>query len=77
MPLAYVLVNVEAGRDKEILDKIRKIAEIKSAYLVYGVYDIVAILESNTFDGLREIVTTKIRSLGEVISTVTMIVIEN
>jgi DNA-binding Lrp family transcriptional regulator len=77
MPLAYVLINVEAGADKEVLEEIRKIHEIKASYMVYGVYDIVAIVESKTFDKIREMVTKKIRQLDKVYSTITMIVIEN
>jgi DNA-binding Lrp family transcriptional regulator len=74
MPLAFVLVNVEAGADKEVLEEIRKIPEIKASHMVYGIYDIVAIVESETLEKLREMVTKKIRQLVKVRSTVTMIV---
>jgi DNA-binding Lrp family transcriptional regulator len=77
MTLAFVLVNVEAGTDKEVLENIRKIPEVKTAYMVYGVYDLVVMLESGTLDELREIVTKKIRYLDKVRSTMTMIVMEN
>jgi DNA-binding Lrp family transcriptional regulator len=68
------LVNVEAGADKEVLEEIRKIPEIKASHMVYGIYDIVAIVESETLEKLREMVTKKIRQLVKVRSTVTMIV---
>jgi DNA-binding Lrp family transcriptional regulator len=74
MPLAFVLVNVEAGADKEVLENVRKIPEVKASYLVYGVYDIVAMVESDTLENLREMVTKKIRQLDKVRSTMTMIV---
>lgn len=74
--MAFILVNVEAGADKEVLENIRKIPEVKQAYMVYGVYDIVAILEADTLEKLRECVTKKIRQLDKVRSTMTMIVIE-
>lgn len=77
MPLAFVFVNVEAGREKEVLENIKKIPEVKASYLVYGVYDIVAMVESDTFEKLREMVTKKIRQLDKVRSTTTMIVMEN
>ncbi len=76
MPLAFVLVNVEAGTDKEVLDNIRKVQEVKQAYMVYGVYDIIVMLESDTLEKLRETVTKKIRQLDKVRSTMTMIVME-
>lgn len=77
MPLAFVFVNVEAGREKEVLENIKKISEVKASYLVFGVFDIVAMVESDTFEKLREMVTKKIRQLDKVRSTMTMIVMEN
>ena len=76
MPLAFVLANVETGTEKEVLDGIKKISEVKAAYMVYGLHDIVAILESESLEKLRQTVTNKIRRLDNVRSTVTMIVIE-
>jgi DNA-binding Lrp family transcriptional regulator len=77
MPLAFVLVNVEAGTDKEVLENIKKIPEVRTAYMVYGVYDIIVMLESDTLEKLREMVTKKIRQLDKVRSTMTMIVMES
>jgi DNA-binding Lrp family transcriptional regulator len=77
MPLAFVFVNVETSADKEVLENIKKIPEVKASYLVYGVYDIVAMVESDTFEKLREMVTKRIRQLDKVRSTTTMIVMEN
>ncbi|MDH5807149.1 MAG: Lrp/AsnC ligand binding domain-containing protein [Candidatus Methanomethylicaceae archaeon] len=76
MPLAFVLINVEAGADKEVLENVKKIPEVKQAYMVYGVYDLIAILEADTLEKLRECVTKKIRQLDKVRSTMTMIVME-
>ncbi|MDD1764653.1 MAG: Lrp/AsnC ligand binding domain-containing protein [Candidatus Methanomethyliaceae archaeon] len=76
MPLAFVLVNVEAGTDKEVLENIKKTPEVKQAYMVYGVYDVIVMLESDTLEKLREMVTKKIRQLDKVRSTMTMIVME-
>jgi DNA-binding Lrp family transcriptional regulator len=77
MPLAFVLVNVEAGTDREVLENIKKIPEVKTAYMVYGVYDIIVMLESDSLEKLREMVTKKIRQLDKVRSTMTMIVMES
>jgi len=77
MPLAFVLLNVETGEEKEVLEDIRKIPEVKASHMVYGVYDIVAMLESDTIENLREMVVKKIRQLDNVRSTMTMMVMEN
>ncbi|HUO43136.1 MAG TPA: Lrp/AsnC ligand binding domain-containing protein [Methylomirabilota bacterium] len=76
MPLAFVLINAEIGSEDEVVGELRKIANVKESYVVYGVYDIVAKVEADSMDKLKEIVTWKIRRLEKVRSTLTMIVVE-
>jgi DNA-binding Lrp family transcriptional regulator len=76
MPLAFVLINAEIGSEDEVLQELRKIANVKESYVVYGVYDVVAKVEAESMDKLKEIVTWKIRRLDKVRSTLTMIVVE-
>jgi DNA-binding Lrp family transcriptional regulator len=76
MPLAVVLINAEIGSEDEVVAELRKIGNVKESYVVYGVYDIVAKVEADSMDKLKEIVTWKIRRLDKVRSTLTMIVVE-
>ncbi|MGA2459981.1 MAG: Lrp/AsnC ligand binding domain-containing protein [Candidatus Bathyarchaeia archaeon] len=76
MPLAVVLINAEIGSEDEVAGELRKISNVKESYVVYGVYDIVAKVEADSMDKLKEIVTWKIRRLDKVRSTLTMIVVE-
>ncbi|HYW00641.1 MAG TPA: Lrp/AsnC ligand binding domain-containing protein [Candidatus Acidoferrum sp.] len=76
MPLAFVLINAEIGSEDEVVMELRKIGNVKESYVVYGVYDIVAKVEADSMDKLKEIVTWKIRRLDRVRSTLTMIVVE-
>jgi DNA-binding Lrp family transcriptional regulator len=76
MPVAFVLINAEIGSEDEVVTELRKIASVKESYVVYGVYDIVAKVEGESMDKLKEIVTWKIRRLDRVRSTLTMIVVE-
>jgi DNA-binding Lrp family transcriptional regulator len=76
MPLAIVLINAEIGSEDEVVSELRKIGNVKESYTVYGVYDIVAKVEAESMDKLKEIVTWKIRRLDKVRSTLTMIVVE-
>jgi DNA-binding Lrp family transcriptional regulator len=45
-------------------------------YQVYGVYDIVAQVEADTMEKVKETITWKLRKLNGVKSTLTMIVME-
>jgi DNA-binding Lrp family transcriptional regulator len=76
LPLAFVLINAEIGSEDEVLKELRKLGNVKESYVVYGVYDVVAKVEADSMDKLKEIVTWKIRRLDKVRSTLTMIVVE-
>ncbi len=73
---AIVLINIEIGSEEEIMSQLAKIPNVKETYLVYGVYDVVAVVEAQTQDELRELVVKHIRRLPKVRSTTTMMVIE-
>jgi len=81
VPTAYVLLNSDLGSDESIITEAKKIlasekniqSEIQG---VYGVYDIVLKITTDTTDHLRSIITNKIRKINKVQSTLTMMVIE-
>ncbi|MHA2271817.1 MAG: Lrp/AsnC family transcriptional regulator [Candidatus Hodarchaeales archaeon] len=77
MPTAFVLVNSEIGAEEQVLETLRQVGEVKEAYMVYGVYDIVARVEAAEMDVLKTIILTEIRGLESVRSTLTMIVVES
>jgi len=76
MPTAFVLVNTEIGSEADVLKDLKKVEGVDEAFAVYGVYDIIARVKSDTMDKLKEIVTWRIRRLDKVRSTLTMIVVE-
>ncbi len=75
MPIAFALINTEIGAEDEVLKELRKVDAVEEAYVVFGVYDIVAKIKANTIERLKEIVAGNIRRLDKVRSTLTMIVI--
>ena len=76
MPIAFVLINTELGKEKDILKEIRKIENVKEAHCIYGVYDIIAKVELESNEKLKEMVAFKIRRLSDVRSTLTMTAVE-
>jgi DNA-binding Lrp family transcriptional regulator len=77
MPTAFVLINTEIGSESDVLKELKKVEGVEEASAVYGVYDIVARVKSDTMDKLKEMVTWRIRRLDKVRSTLTMIVVED
>jgi DNA-binding Lrp family transcriptional regulator len=76
MPRAFVFMNIDAGSENEILKSLREVPEVKESYFVYGVYDVVAKIETDTMDRLKEVITWKVRRLDKIRSTLTTIVSE-
>jgi len=50
--------------------------EVKEAYSVYGVFNVIAEIKPNSMDELKDIVDFKIRMLNEVRTLWTLIVIK-
>ena len=76
MPQAYVLINVESGAEEDVVKDLKKIDEVEEAYFSYGVYDIIAKVKADSMEKLKDTVTRKIRTLGRVRSTLTLIMME-
>ena len=75
MNLAFILINTNLGADAEVGDALRKVDEVKEVYGVYGVYDVVVRIEADTLEQLKATISSKIRTLENVRSTLTMIVV--
>jgi DNA-binding Lrp family transcriptional regulator len=54
---------------------LKGIEEVKEAHLVYGIYDIIARMETDSMRELKDVIAWKLRRLEKVRSTLTMIVI--
>lgn len=76
LPTAFALINAEIGAEEEVLKALKKIDGVVEAYILYGVYDIIAKITAESMEKLKEIVTWNIRRLDKVRSTLTMIVVE-
>lgn len=75
MAEAIVMVNVDIGKEDEVFNKLLELPEVKEIYMVYGVHDLVVILETENMDAMRTLITQKIRKIPGVKSTITSIVI--
>ncbi len=76
MPMAYVLINTEPKYMEQVVKTLEKLDSVEEIFPVYGVYDVVAKIQADSMDKLKEIVTWKVRSLKEVRSTITMLILE-
>jgi len=74
---AFVLINTDIGTENEIVERLKQIPYVKEAHIVYGVYDIIAEIEAESMDKIKETISWHIRRLDHVRSTLTMFVVES
>ncbi len=74
MPLAFVMVNTIPDQMEPVLEKIREIKCVEDACMLYGVYDILAEVKTETTEELKEIIL-RIRTVKHVLSTLTLMAI--
>jgi Lrp/AsnC family transcriptional regulator for asnA, asnC and gidA len=72
---AYLLLNVETGSEEEVMRSLNPIQEVSEAQMVYGIYDIIIRVETETMAEMKDLVNGRIRRLYRVRSTMTMIVV--
>lgn len=76
MVIAFVFITADTNYVESILNDLKNITSVKQAYMVYGIYDIIAKIKADTLNEIREVVTRQIRRLDKVKSTQLMIVHE-
>jgi len=72
MVKAYVMMNCDLGSEKEVITSLKKLDGIKEAHGTLGLYDIIVQIESDTEEKIQDIVTTVIRKMPKIHSTVTL-----
>ncbi len=73
---AFVLINADLGAEQDMVNQIRTIPNVIEVHVVFGVYDIVAIVEADTLEKVKETGTHRLRTLEKIRSTLTMIVVD-
>ena len=75
MHAGYILLNCDLGAEEYIIEELKQIPEVKKAHLTFGAYDIIAEVHAATQEEFEKTVSTKIRQLARVVSTMTLNVI--
>jgi len=77
MPEAYVLLNCDFGADDEsIVCKLKELPEIIEVNGVSGAYDLLVKVSADTMEKLKETISLRIRTIDNIKSTLSLIVIE-
>ncbi len=77
MGTAYVLINCDLGYEEQIIEELKHLSDVKEIHGTFGAYDIFAKVESDQITTLRETITSKIRKIDRIRSTLTLMAIED
>ena len=76
MVRAYVLFGVELGAEEQVLKEVKLVDDVQEAYVTYGVFDLVLKVNADSSEGLKQLVTHRLRTIDNVRSTMTLMLTE-
>ena len=77
MAIAHVLINCDLGYEEALIQQLKELEGVKEVLGTFGAYDIIAKVESDTVEKLRETITWKIRKIDKIRSTLTLMETED
>ena len=76
MKKAFVLISCDLGKEEDTLIALRTMNQIKEEHETWGAYDIVAEVNSDDAESLRETITWDIRKLSSIRATLSLMAVE-
>lgn len=76
MTRVYLKVSTALGKERAVRDALRRIPGVKSADLVTGEEDIIAVLEGKDLEDVTQVILKKVRGIRGVVHTTTHVVVE-
>ena len=76
MPKALVCITTSLDATNEVLHQLRACEGVEEAYMVHGVYDIVAQISATDLDALKRVLTDRVMATKNVNKTLTLIVMD-
>jgi len=75
MRKAFVMINTDLGTETVLQSELKKVEGIVGAYQVFGIYDMVVVIEAESEEELKDIIFSRIRTLKYLRSTLTLNVV--
>ena len=77
MHKGYILLNCDLGAEEYVAEELKRIPQVKNAFVTFGAYDIIIEMEADTQENFDKTISLKIRSMPRVVSTMTLNVVSN
>ena len=73
---AYVLIEAQVGKTKQVVEAIRKLQGVVSVDAVTGPYDAIAIIQGETLNDIGELIVSKVHPVAGISRTVTCLALK-
>ncbi len=73
MVRAFVMAKVDAGKDKDVLEKIKPVTGVEAVCATYGIFDLVVRVHFQSVEALDKFVFHELRAIPSVRETATLI----
>jgi len=72
---AYVLLNVDYKHQKDIINKARLLPTVANVKTMYGIYDLMIILESDDMGAIKKTIDEDIHDLDGIINMTSLVTV--
>ena len=73
--LAYVLLNVDYKHQKNIINKAKSLSAVENVKVLYGIYDLMIILESDDMGTIKKTIDVDIHELDGIINMTSLVTV--
>ncbi len=70
---AFILIEAEVGRSNQVAGSMRLLEGVKSADVVTGTFDVIALIEAPDMNSVAELVTGRMQAVSGVMRTITCV----
>ena len=72
---AYVLLNVDYKHQKDIINKAKSLPAVTNVKVMYGIYDIMVILESNDMGAIKKTIDADLHDLDGITNITSLVTV--
>ena len=72
---AYVLLNVDYKHQKDIINKARSLSTVENVKTMYGIYDLMIILESNDMGAIKKTIDADLHELDGITNMTSLVTV--
>ena len=73
---AFVLIKIRAGDVKDVVGELRRTESVTEAYMTFGPYDAVAVVDANDLGSVGSLVASTIQPMLGVEQTLTCLTVD-